>query len=114
MDNDFLLEKAAEVRGFAIQDLPLFYVVVAEDKGEPWYLWNGIMILFYQNSLRGIVCIGNYTHFEKILTIDIFQIPSTIKTHKRQQRKPKKTWLLNFFLDSWFFGILEFSVFGLI
>ena len=47
MDNDFLQEIAAEVRGVAIHDQPLIYVeVVAEYDVEAWCPWNEIMILF--------------------------------------------------------------------
>ena len=47
MDNDFLLEMAAEVQGIATQDQPLFYVeVVAEYEVEAWCFWNEITILF--------------------------------------------------------------------
>ena len=65
MDNDFLLELATEVRGVAIHDQPLIYVeVVAEYDVEAWCPWNQIMILFYQYSLRSIVCIANYSPLE--------------------------------------------------
>ena len=51
MDNDFLQEMAAEVRGIAIQDQTLTYVeMVAEYEDEPWCLWNEIMLLF--NKIR--------------------------------------------------------------
>ena len=47
IDNVFLQEKAAEVRGVAIQDQTLSYVeVVAEYEDEHCYLWNEITILF--------------------------------------------------------------------
>ena len=47
MDISFLQEKAAEVRGVAIQYQPLSCVeVVADYEDEPWYLWNEFMLLF--------------------------------------------------------------------
>ena len=47
MDNDFLRERAAEVREVAIQDQKLSNVeVVAEYGDEPWYPWIEITILF--------------------------------------------------------------------
>ena len=51
MDNDFLQEMAAEVRGIAIKDQTLTYVeMVAENEDEPWYFWQEFMLLL--NNFR--------------------------------------------------------------